>query len=558
MTVISGFQESLVAGGLSRAVQMDFAPDGRLFVTQQDGKLRVIKNGSLLATPFVTVPSHNTGESGLIGITFDPNFASNKYLYIYYTRPDGAGGYKNRVSRFTANGDVAVAGSEKVLLEGDGLGPSTWHNSGALKFGLDGKLYIASGDNQKNSQVQNKNSLFGKILRINSDGTIPTDNPFYATNTGKYRSVWSYGHRNPFTMDVQPGTGRIFVSEVGQAAYEEINEIKKGANYGWPSAEGPSSNPAYTNPFYAYAHPVPDADSAITGAAFYNPKNSVMFPSDYVGDFFFGDYGQGFIKRIDSNSKAVNNFGSNISELTDIDIAADGSLYYLSRANGGQVFRVRSTTSTGPSISVPPQSKTVAASQPVTFNVTAAGSGTLSYRWQRNSVDIAGATGASYTISNTQLSDNGAQFRAIVSNAGGSVTSSAATLTVLNNKAPVAAITSPSADFLWTGGGEIAFSGTGMDTEDGTLPASAFTWEIDFHHAEHHHPFIAPYSGVKSDSVTIPTVGETAPDVFYRIRLTVKDSAGLTHTVERDIYPQKINLTLATEPAGLSVTIDGQ
>src|SRR5687767_5245775 len=115
LAVIPGFAESLVASGLNRPAQMDFAPDGRLFITQQDGKLRVIKNGQLLANPFLTVAAHNTGESGLLGITLDPDFTNNKFLYVYYTRLDGSGGHRNRVSRFTANGDVALAGSEKVL-----------------------------------------------------------------------------------------------------------------------------------------------------------------------------------------------------------------------------------------------------------------------------------------------------------------------------------------------------------------------------------------------------------------------------------------------------------
>src|SRR4051812_37004902 len=193
MTVIGGFAESLVASGLNRPTQMDFAPDGRLFVSQQDGKLRVIKNGGLLATPFVTIPVFNTGESGLIGVTFDPNFATNNYLYVYYTKPDANGGFHNRVSRFTASGDVAVAGSEKVLLEGDSIGPGTWHKSGGLHFGADGKLYISMGENQQRSPAQSLSTLLGKILRINPDGTIPSDNPFYNQTTGKYRAIWAYG-----------------------------------------------------------------------------------------------------------------------------------------------------------------------------------------------------------------------------------------------------------------------------------------------------------------------------------------------------------------------------
>jgi glucose/arabinose dehydrogenase len=134
-------------------------------------------------------------------------------------------------------------------------------------------------------------TLLGKVIRINSDGTIPSDNPFYNTASGKYRAIWALGFRNPFTLDVQPGTGRIFVNDVGAAAWEEINDLKKGANYGWPNSEGPTTNPSYTTPWYAYAHAGGDFDdSAITGAAFYNPV-SPSFPADYLGDYFFGDYG---------------------------------------------------------------------------------------------------------------------------------------------------------------------------------------------------------------------------------------------------------------------------
>src|SRR4051812_20673884 len=152
---VPGFDETVVTAGITRAVQMDFAPDGRLFVTQQDGNLRVIKDGQLLPTPFLSVPVHNTGESGLIGITFDPDFAANQFLYVYYTHIDpGTGAYWNRVSRFTAAGDTVAPGSETILLEGDPLGPGTWHNSGGMKFGLDGKLYVDMGENQQRTPAQ--------------------------------------------------------------------------------------------------------------------------------------------------------------------------------------------------------------------------------------------------------------------------------------------------------------------------------------------------------------------------------------------------------------------
>ena len=155
---------------------MDFAPDGRLFVCLQGGQLRVIKNGTLLATPFLTVTVDSSGERGLLGVAFDPNFATNNFIYIYYTVPGSPA--HNRVSRFTASGDVAVAGSEFVLLNLNNLSGATNHNGGAIHFGPDGKLYIAVGENANPSNAQTLSNLLGKVLRINSDGSIPTDNPF--------------------------------------------------------------------------------------------------------------------------------------------------------------------------------------------------------------------------------------------------------------------------------------------------------------------------------------------------------------------------------------------
>src|SRR3977135_3835935 len=235
-TFPAGFVESTFASGLSSPTAMEFAPDGRLFVCLQGGNLRVIKNGVLLPTPFLSLTVDSAGERGLLGIAFDPNFASNNFVYVYYTVPGSVA--HNRVSRFTANGDVAVAGSETVVLDLDNLSGASNHNGGAIHFGPDGKLYIAVGENANGSNSQTLANLLGKILRINADGTIPTDNPFFNTATGKNRAIWALGLRNPFTFAFQPGTGRLFLNDVGQSTWEEINDGIAGSNYGWPTCEG--------------------------------------------------------------------------------------------------------------------------------------------------------------------------------------------------------------------------------------------------------------------------------------------------------------------------------
>src|SRR5436190_7022777 len=196
-TLPANFSETTLASGLSNPTAMAFAPDGRLFVCQQAGDLRVIKNGTLLATPFVSLPVDFPGERGLLGVAFDPNFDANQFVYVYYTAQNPA--VHNRVSRFTADGDTAVPGSELVILDLNDLGPTN-HNGGAIHFGPDGKLYIAVGENGDPSNSQTLSNLLGKLLRINSDGSIPSDNPFFDIATGVNRAIWSMGLRNPFTF----------------------------------------------------------------------------------------------------------------------------------------------------------------------------------------------------------------------------------------------------------------------------------------------------------------------------------------------------------------------
>ena len=558
-TLPTGFTETLVASGMSVPTAMAFAPDGRLFVTQQNGKLRVIKNGTLLATPFVTLTVDANGERGLLGVAFDPDFTTNHFVYVYYTVPDSPA--HNRVSRFTANGDVAVAGSETVILELNTLTAATNHNGGALHFGPDDKLYVAVGDNASAANAQTLNNRLGKLLRINPDGTIPGDNPFFKQASGANRAIFALGLRNPFTFAFQPDTGRLFINDVGQNTWEEINEGVAGANYGWPKCEGDCSPPSasFQDPFYTYDH---GSGCAIVGGAFYNPT-VVQFPSVYVGKYFFSDYCDNWIRYFDPDHPPATNaapaFATGLHDSpADLQVGPDGSLYYLVRSGGGQVWKIRHTGSQAPSITQHPANRTVTAGQPVTFSVNATGTVPLSYQWQRNKVNITGATASGYTIASTTLSDNGARFRCVVRNASGSATSNEAVLTVTTNRAPTATITQPAKGTLYRGGQTITYAGTGTDPEDGNLPASRFTWQVDFHHNTHTHPFIPATSGQTGGTFTIPTTGHTEANVWYRIYLTVRDSGGLTHTSFVEIRPRTVTLTLASNPSGRRVTLDGQ
>jgi glucose/arabinose dehydrogenase len=326
------FTTTLVTSGLNAPTAMAFAPDGRLFVAEQGGRLRVIKNGALLPTEFLSVTTTASGERGLLGIAFDPNFASNQFVYVYYTATSPT--IHNRVSRFVANGDVAVPGSETVIFELNPLSGATNHNGGAIHFGLDGKLYIGVGENANGANAQTLSNLLGKMLRINPDGSIPSDNPFFATASGDNRAIWALGLRNPFTFAIEPTTGRLFINDVGENSQEEINDGIAGSNYGWPATEGPTSNPNFRSPLFAYGHGTgPTTGCAIAGAAFYRSATA-LFPPDFLGHYFFADLCSGWIRRFDPASGGVTDFASGFSAPVDLQVGADGGLYVLSRGVG--------------------------------------------------------------------------------------------------------------------------------------------------------------------------------------------------------------------------------
>src|SRR5438105_10630556 len=297
-TLPSGFVESRIAYPIISPTVMALATDGRIFICQQGGQLLVVKNGALLTTPFLTLDVYSSGERGLVGIAVDPNFSANQYIYVYYVAKTPT--VHARVSRFTANGDVAIPGSEVILIELNDT-PGSVHIGGALHFGLDGKLYIAVGDNFDSTSAQSLANFRGKILRINTDGSIPTDNPFNSNAVGNNRAIWALGLRNPFTFAIQSGTGRIFINDVGESSWEEINDGFAGANYGWPTCEGVCSppNPSFTDPIYAYKHSIGDPKGcAITGGDFYDPVTT-QFPSQYTSKYFFLDYCSAWIEMLD-------------------------------------------------------------------------------------------------------------------------------------------------------------------------------------------------------------------------------------------------------------------
>ena len=234
---------------------------------------------------------------------------------------------------------MAVPGSETILLELDSLSSATNHNGGALHFGADGKLYVAVGNNANNANSQTLTNLHGKILRLNSDGTIPTDNPFYGISGDRWE-IWNYGLRNPFTFGIQPGTGLIFVDDVGENTWEEINVGSAGVNYGWPTCEGPflqgtstpCNNPLYTDPIYWYQH-VSGPSARSRAATSTTPTCRSSRPSTSACTSSPTTAPAGSSTSTPPTRSTASTFASGISSPVDVVGGYDGNLYYLARGH---------------------------------------------------------------------------------------------------------------------------------------------------------------------------------------------------------------------------------
>jgi aldose sugar dehydrogenase len=278
--------------GLQIPAALTFAPDGRIFFVEVNGgRVRVANGRELQKEPVLTVPVAHNAESGLMGMTLDPSFAVNHHVYAYYTLPDptdSALGLMNRVIRFTEQNGV---GRDVVTvldnLPVNVIGDPDFHQGGALAFGPDGKLYVSIGDIGKIETSQDLSTPAGKILRVNPDGSIPSDNPFPGS------PVFALGFRNVWAMAFDPETGILYASENGSKSHDEVNVIHAGKNYGWPEVEGTSKNPNFTDPLWDSGSSGLSARNGMVGLTFYHGP---LFP-ELEGDLLFCAFKTGRIRR---------------------------------------------------------------------------------------------------------------------------------------------------------------------------------------------------------------------------------------------------------------------
>ncbi|TNE57781.1 MAG: T9SS type A sorting domain-containing protein [Bacteroidetes bacterium] len=562
-----GFAEVTLANGLNPTA-MALAPDGSLFLAQKDGRVLIVHaDGSLHDEPFVHIAVDAYNERGLCGIALHPNFEQEPWVYLYYSIP---GANRNRISRILANGDFAMPGSEQVLLDLDILNGFI-HNGGAMVFGPDENLYISTGDGANPSNAQNPKTVLGKILRITATGTIPEDNPFYAQSSGNNRAIYALGVRNPFSMSTDPLSGRIFFCDVGNGAWEEVNEVLPGKNYGWSLIEGPQAGQAlpgnYQDPLYAYPH---SEGCAVVGAAFGFSSHPAI-PAAYQGLFYYADYCSGWIRALDpATGDVAAVFATGIDRPVSLLITPNGALYYYARAGlgggspddntasaEGTLRKVFWTGSGTPLITGQPRNVLVSEGETAVFQVDAFGAKPIHYQWLVNGIPVSGVDSSLLELPNLTIADSGKTILCRVENAYGNDTSQPAMLHVTQNHRPLPEILFPSANAVYRCGDTLHFTGHAIDPEDGTLPAKQLSWRIDFHHADHTHPALSQTTGISEGVFPIPVVGETATDVFFRVYLTATDTTGLGHTVWQDVKPVYTSFSI-DGPAGGPINVDGQ
>ncbi|WP_217642685.1 PQQ-dependent sugar dehydrogenase, partial [Halogeometricum limi] len=562
----NAFRVETVVSGLQFPTEAVFLPDGRMLVIEQGGRVVIYDPSSGRQGIYLQLSDVDSDrERGLIGITLDPNFEQNGYLYLYYARQSQP---ENVLSRFThdqrSGGVTSRAGSERVLWRNEirvGKSRVCCHFGGGLDIGSDGKIYLTTGDEFQGSRAQDLSVPDGKVIRLNRDGSIPGDNPYASDgDPNTLGEIWASGLRNPYRATVDDATGRLYIGEVGgnvePSSQEDIHLGRKGANYGWPNCEGMCSNAAYDDPIYTYSHGESGGreGAAVTVGPVYRGG---MYPAEYNGALFYSDYNDGWIKylvlRSDGTVRASYNFEPNAGAVVASTVGPDGALYTVNYA-AGQVRRyvydgggnaapvVQSATGT-PTGGSPPLTVDFSAS------ATDADGDALTYAWRFGDGDTATGRQVSHTYRNSGTYD------AVVEVSDGSVTVQSQPIEIRVGSGPSAEITAPADGSTFRAGDTLTVRGSATDPDDGQLTGSSLQWNVRFTHNEHFHPEFETTG--ESFSFEVPTTGHAfTGNTGYEITLTATDSDGITATDAVRLVPEEVDVTLRTDPDGLGVTLD--
>ncbi|CAJ1966121.1 unnamed protein product [Cylindrotheca closterium] len=620
------FDEKLVKS-LSLLTDFVFLPDGQMLISEKNGKIHVMENPLSLDSGIRTVMNLegvicNNGERGVNSMLVDPNFNSNRYVYVYYTwnknnfcGTDSDQAPVNRLSRFTLANDFSF-GSEKHLVQTDPV-VKQYHNAGGIVWGNDGNIWLVTGDggerehNFYTAAGQRPDNLRAKLIRITPSGGIPSDNPFRGSNSARCndtgmtsegkecQEIYALGLRNPWSMSSDPYVTdkvRLLINDVGGSAWEEVNEAgsdHRAANYGFPVREGPcklakttdcdNQDAEFTSPYYYYIHRTnPDPEKKDEGAGTagdFLPPNS-GWPAEFNGSYFYADFVFNEIYRLVENGgsdcKSCNPPTSRfdavpffqVPRITRIHFGPDDNgkkaMYYISHGGDGFSPGIRKIFYAGSANRVPVakiDANPTFGALPLTVTFDGSSStdpdgDSLSYEWDLNGNGNVDSTSSSTTFT----FENAGMYTGTLTVKDGNGGTSTQTIRIdAGNVPPVPRITMPLDDTLFSVGDVLTLVGSATDEQEGALPDSALEWYVDKYHADHTHPYLAWTSGnnIAIDPAPIPEDFMAATNSFLRIYLKVADSTGLSATVTRDIYPNKVTMDFTSEPSGMTLILDG-
>jgi len=658
-----GFSEQTVFSGLTNPTAIRFSPDGRVFVAEKSGLIKVfdsLTDSQPDVFADLRTEVHNYWDRGLLGLALDPNFPNSPYVYVLYTYDAAIGGtaprwgtagatsdgcpnppgatadgcaVSGRLSRLTGSGN-AMTGQEQVLIE-DWCQQYPSHSIGALDFGPDGALYVSGGDgasfnfvdygqdgsplnpcgdppdgagavltpptaeggalrSQDLRTANDPTGLDGALLRVDpATGAGLSDNPNALSSDANARRIVAYGMRNPFRFAVRPGTGEVWIGDVGWNTWEEIERLQTPTaavtNLGWPCYEGVGRQSGYDSanlsicenlyaagtgavqaPLFAWNHgslvvpgeSCPTGSSSAAGIAF-GAANS-NYPTEYRGALFFADYSRDCIWAMLPGGNGVpdpaniRTFAAGAANPVQLQIGPGGDLFYPD-FDGGTIRRVVFTPANQAPNAVATASPTTG-SAPLTVQFDGSGSSdpdpddTLSYAWDLDGdgeYDDSTAVAPTYTY--TSAGSYVASLR--VTDKQGASGTAAVTINV-GNTAPTATITSPAAGTTWKVGDVIQFAGGATDAQDGPLPASALSWSLILHHCPSncHTHILQTFEGVAGGSFTTP---DHEYPSYLELRLTATDSGRLTDTKSVQLDPKTVSLTLDSSPAGFALALNG-
>jgi glucose/arabinose dehydrogenase len=663
-TLPSGFQESVVFSGLTQPTNVEFAKDGRVFVAEKRGLIKVYDNLSdATPTTFANLQTnvYNFWDRGFFGLALDPNFPTKPYVYVLYTYDAQIGGtaprwldtcptppgptadgcvVSGRLSRLQADPNTnTMTGSEQVLIE-DWCQQYPSHSVGSLVFGSDGALYVSGGEGASYNFAdygQDGNplnpcgdppggagatltpptaeggalrsqdlrtsgdpvGLNGSILRVNPDtgAALPT-NPLSVSGSTdpNARRIIAYGLRNPFrqTLVARPGTDEIWIGDVGWGLWEEINRIQNPTdptveNFGWPCYEGQgrqqgfdaldlnicenlySQANAVSAPYFAYRAGTqvagescaPSNGSSISGLAFYKGG---PYPAEYDDALFFADYTRKCMWVMQKGTNAalpnpgqLKPFVTNAENPVDLEIGPNGDLFYVD-FDGGTIRRIQYAAANQPPIASATANPTSGA-VPLTVSFDGRSSSdpdgsTLTYEWD---LDGDGAFDDSTSSQPTHTYDTAGDYKVglrVTDGQGASDTLDQPLTISAGNTAPTATIDSPSSTTTWKVGDNISFSGSATDQQDGSLGASSLTWSLIMHHCSSqnacHQHGVEDFAGVASGSFVAP---DHEYPSYLELRLTARDSGGLSDTKSVRLDPKTVELSFGSAPAGLQLTV---